>query len=451
MTNTIGSGVAWRTLESVLLAVLLAIASAVPVAIRLQTGPDQSTIESVGWHPLGSGQAFALALGAVLPAATLGGAIGGLVWARRPVLAPVVALTVAWFVGIAALPVVATGLGIPLREAVTCFLPCQAELRDGYPMGGVLAYAESLGWSAFMFYLYAVPVVLFLVAHRARRPIGWMVAWLSLHAAIHSFSIPRAAPIYVMLAVGVVLWSAWLWARDAGMRGLDQPVRRWAVALVPAALIIVTTWGAAARAWVPAVAVGIQGAPIGTATVEGFNPPDPSDWFPQIEVWRTPAGDGCFDPVVRPAGRIEVCWEAYRDNREHLPGADYYQFRLTAMLHATAPSTWVVISIEAIGDDRTRVERIWPSGVLDGPCGSTAVDGMDFLTNGEMTHDVADDLACGRTTAARADGNQRHEVIWTCVACGADQAAGRQIAIRHLVATSERNVPHWQVYAELGS
>jgi hypothetical protein len=185
--------------------------------------------------------------------------------------------------------------------------------------------------------------------------------------------------------------------------------------------------------------------------VKGFKPPDPSDWFPQLLVPRTPAGGGCFEPVIRPAGRLDVCWEAYRDNREHLPGADYYQFRLIATLHASAPSTWVAISIVPVGDERTRVENIWPSGVLDGPCRSAAVDGMDFLTNGEMTHDVANDLACGRTTGARADTRQRHWVIWTCAACGADQADGRQVAIRELVATSQGGVPSWHVSAELGS
>ncbi|MEO5884584.1 MAG: hypothetical protein ABIQ58_03610 [Candidatus Limnocylindrales bacterium] len=389
----------------------------------------------------------------MIPAAVLGGAVGGLVWLRRPVLAPVMALTVAWFVGIVALPVVATWLDIPLRAGFACFLGCTAELRDGHPVGGVTAYAESLVGIPLTIYLLIVPGALFLVARRIRQPAVWVAAWLSLHAAIHPFSIAGVAPIYVVLLAGVVLWSAWLWARDAGMPRLRGPVRRWAVAIVPVAVIIATTWGVAAIPWVPAVPVGVQGARIGTATVEGFNPPDPSDWFPQVGVWRTPAGSGCFDPVIRPAGRLDLCWEAYRDNREHLPGADYYQFRLIAMLHATASSTWVAISIVPVGDDRTRVENIWPSGVLDGPCRSAAVEGMDFLTDrviGERTHDVANDPVCGRTTAALADGRNRHWVIWTCAACGADQAEGRKIAIRELVATSEGGVPSWQVSAELG-
>jgi hypothetical protein len=436
--------------ESVLLAVLLALASAAPVAWVLQAGPSQMVIESVGWHPLGTGQALALALGAVLPAAVVGGAAGGLVWVRRPVLAPVTALAVAWFVGIVALPVVATALDIPLRVGVTCLDACTAKLRDGDPLGGVGAYGESLAAAPFAFYLLAVPAALFVVARRLRHPAIWAVVWLSLHAAINAFSVLQAGPIYALLLVGVLLWSGWLWARDARAPAFGGVVRRWAIAVGPAALVIASTWGAAATFWVPNVPQAVQGARIGTATVQGFNPPDPSDWFPQILVPRTPDGSGCFDPVVRPAGRLDVCWEAYRDNREHLPGADYYQFRLIATLHATAPSSWVAISIVPVGDERTRVSHLWPSGVLDGPCRSAAVDGMDFLTNGEMTHDVVNDLACGRTTAARADAWQRHWVIWTCAACGADQAEGRQVAIRELVATSEGGVPRWQVDAELG-
>jgi hypothetical protein len=441
-------------LESVVLAILFGLASVAPVALYLQAGPDQHVIEAVGWLPLGTGQAFALALGAVIPAAILGGAVGGLVWLRRAALAPVAALTVAWFVGIAALPVIATWFDLPLRAGVDCFVSCTVHLRDGQPGGGVTGYAESLVGLPLTIYLFIVPAVLFLVARRTRQPAVWVAAWLTLHAAIHPFSILRAAPIYAVLLVGVVLWSAWLWLRDAQAPRLRGRRRRWAVAIVPAAAIIATTWAAVAFAWVPAVPVAAQGARIGTATVEGFNPPDPNDWFPQILEWRTPAGSGCFDPVVRPAGRLDICWEAYRDNREHLPGADYYQFRLVATLQAKVPETWVDISIIPVGDERTRPEHIWPSGVLDGPCRSAAVEGMDFLTDrviGEMTDDVARDHACGRTTGARVDGRQRHRVIWTCAGCGADQPGGRQIAVRELTVTSQGNVPSWEVYAELGS
>lgn len=443
-------GALGRYLESVLLATLFALASVGPVAAVLQAGHRQSVIESVGWHPLGTGQALALALGSVLPAAILGGAAGGLVWLRRPVLAPATALTVAWFVGIVALPVAATALDIPLRVGVECVLSCTAHLRDGDPLVGFGAYGAAAVSALFAFYLLAVPVALFVVARRVRHPAVWAGVWLSLHVVVHVFSIMQAAPAYAALLVGVGLWSAWLWARDDRRPAFRGPVRRWALAVVPAAAIVAATLGLAARSWVPAVPVAVHGDRIGTATVQGFNPPDPSDWFPQLVVPRTPAGSGCFDPVSRPAGRLEMCWEAYRDNREHLPGADYYQFRLVATLHATAPSTWMAVSIVPVGDERTRVSHLWPSGVLDGSCRSTPVDGMDFLTNGAMTHDVIDDLACGRTTAARADGGQRHLVIWTCGGCGAEQRGGRRIAIRELVATSERGVPSWQVFAELG-
>lgn len=429
---------------------MLALASAVPVAWVLQSGPDQFGIEAVGWHPLGTGQAFALSLGAVVPAALLGAVIGGLVWRWRPVAAPVVALGVAWFIGIVALPVVATIVRIPLRASIVCLDACKARLSDGDLLAGIAAYGESLLAALFAFYLLAVPLVLFLIARRVRHPALWVAALLSAHAVIHVFSIAEAAPIYLLLVTGILLWTLWLWASDAGWPLFAGAARRWTIALGAGAFVIATTWGAAAASWVPTVPDGVQGQLLGTASVEGFNPPDPSDWFPQVVVPRTPAGNGCFDPVIRPAGRLEVCWEAYRDNREHLPGADYYQFRLVATLHATGPSSWVTISIAPIGGERTSVRQLWPSGVLDGPCRSAAVEGMNFLTNGDMTNDVATDFACGRTIAARADAWQRHWVVWTCAACGADQASGRQIAIRQLTGTAEGSVPSWQIHAELG-
>ena len=61
MTNVNAGGRLVRYGESVLLAVLFALASAALVAWVLQTGESQTVIESVGWHPLGTGQALALA------------------------------------------------------------------------------------------------------------------------------------------------------------------------------------------------------------------------------------------------------------------------------------------------------------------------------------------------------------------------------------------------------
>jgi hypothetical protein len=257
-------------------------------------------------------------------------------------------------------------------------------------------------------------------------------------------------PIYVVLIAGVVLWTGWLWARDAGIPAFRTIARRWTLAIPPAVVAIAVTWSSASGSWIPNVPEQVPGTLVGTAEVHGFNPPDPSDWLPQLVVPRFPNGSGCFDPIVRPAGRLVLCWEGYRDNRERLPGADYYQFRLLATLHSTTPTSWVAIDIKVPGDERTYVGHLWPSGVLDGPCRTTAVEGMNFLTDGDMTNDVAEDVACGRTTAATSDGGRRHWVIWTCAACGADQVSGRPIAIREIVGTREGTVPTWEIYAELG-
>jgi hypothetical protein len=448
MTTVDGEGSA-RQLEPVLGAVVLALASAVPVAWVLQAAPPALEIEAVGWHPLGTGQAIALAMGAVIPAAVLGGGLGGVVQRRRPVLGVVTALAVAWAVGIVALPIGATILDIPLRAGIHCFDSCVAALRDGDPLAGVEAYGESLVVSVIALPLLAIPAILFVLARVTQRPAVSVLAWLSAHAVLDAFSIVRAAPIYALLVVGVVLWSLWLGASDARTPVLQGARRRWAVLLVPAAVVIAVTSAVASLSWVPAVPVNLQPSFIGTANVQGFNPPDPGDWLQPIVVPRTPAGSGCFDSIEQPSGRLDLCWEAYRDNREQLPGADLYQFRLLATLHAATPTSWVVISIRPVGDERTRVDGAWPSGVLDGPCHATAVTGMDFLTDDHETHDEASDLACGRTTGA-VTNDGRQWAIWTCAACGAEEAAGRQVAMRQLAATTERSVPSWQVYADVG-
>src|SRR6266705_7036062 len=142
MARLITSRTVGRYLESVALAVVLALVSTVPVAWALQAGLDRLTIEMVGWHPLGTGQALVLASGSVIPASLLGGAVGGLVWTRRPTIAPVVALSVAWVVGIVALPLVAAAFEIPLRAGIACVDACRPRLSNDDPLGGIPAYGE---------------------------------------------------------------------------------------------------------------------------------------------------------------------------------------------------------------------------------------------------------------------------------------------------------------------
>jgi hypothetical protein len=451
MARLIGSRTVGRYLESVALAVVLALVSAVPVAWALQAGLDRLAIEMVGWHPLGTEQALVLAFGSVIPAGLLGGTVGGLVWTRRPTIAPVAALSVAWVVGIVALPLVAAAFDIPLQAGIVCADACRPLLSNDDPLGGIPAYGEALLASLVTFPYLAIPAALLLLARRFRRTALSMVAWLSAHAALHFWTIGGGGGlIYAVLMLGVVLWTGWSWARDVELPAFRTIIRRWTLALAPAAVAIAVTWSSASSAWIPNVPEQVPGTLVGTAEVHGFNPPDPSDWLPQLVVPRFPNGRGYFDPVVQPAGRLELCWEGYRDNRERLPGADYYQFRLLATLHSTTPTSWVAIDILVPGEERTYVGHLWPSGVLDGPCRTTAVEGMNFLTDGDMTNDVAEDVACGRTTAATSDGGRRHWVIWTCAACGADEASGRQIAIREIVGSPEGSVPTWEIYAELG-
>jgi hypothetical protein len=448
-SNAMGS--AARSLEPAALALVLAVASVVPVAWVLQAGTAELSIEMTGWHPLGTGQALVLAVGALAPAAILGGSIGGLVWRRRPAFGPLVALSIAWFVGIVALPLVASAAAIPLRAGIWCFDACQAALTDAAPLSGLSAYAQAVIASLIFWPLLLIPGALLLVARLVGSRLAWVAAWLSVHAWLNAWTfLGKQLPVYVILVAGVVLWTAWLWLRDAERMRFGTAPRRWLAAIAPALVLVTAGSVYAATTWIPGVPLERQEVTVGTAEAHGFNPPDPSDWLPQIVVPHTPEGSGCFAPIERPAGRLELCWEAYRDNREHLPGADYYQFRLVARLHSTGPRAWVSISVRVDGEERTSVRQHWPSGVLDGECRYTPVEGMNFLKNGEMTNDIAEDAACGRTTVATSDQGRLEWVIWTCAACGADQPGGRQIAIRHLVGTPEGAIPTWEVSAALG-
>ena len=58
-----GRGAAGRVFEGELLAVLLALASVVPVAWALQAAPSSTVIEEVPWHPLGTSLALELPMG----------------------------------------------------------------------------------------------------------------------------------------------------------------------------------------------------------------------------------------------------------------------------------------------------------------------------------------------------------------------------------------------------
>jgi hypothetical protein len=222
------------------------------------------------------------------------------------------------------------------------------------------------------------------------------------------------------------------------------------VAVVPAAIVNGISGSLIAAARIPSVPRSVDETQVGTAELQGFNPPDPSDWFPSIVVPRTPEGSGCFDSIVRLAGRLDLCWEGYRDNRESLPGADVYHFRLLATLHDADPMTWVSITVSPAGGERVLVSQVWPNGVVDGPCRTITVEGMNFLTDGSSTNDVVDDAVCGRTTSVRTTGWKAHHITWTCGDCGASTQNGPKIALRQLIHTDEGQVPTWAIAAEIG-
>jgi hypothetical protein len=436
--------------EPVLLAVVLGAAAVIPVAWILGEGTSRFRIEEVGWHPLGTRQVLLLALGSVLSASLVGGAAGAIAWRRRRTLAPVVAITAAWFVGIVALPVAAALFDVPLRAGVVCLDACEALLADTNPLGGVAAYGQALLGTLVVFPLLTIPIALGIAARRLRRRALWIATGVAAHAVANVSTTVEEPAIYAMLVAGVLVWTSWLWARDGRVIVHGLPTPSWGVVLLPVVVAVAVTGTVTAASWTPDVPEHVSETDVGTGELHGLNPPDPSEWFPSIVVPRTPEGSGCFDSVVRAAGRLELCWEGYRDNRETLPGADKYHFRLVATLHATGSASWVTFTIHVPGAHPAAIGHVWPSGVLDGPCRTMRVEGMNFYTDGDLTNDVVDDIACGRTTSATAQSSTSHRVVWTCSRCGADAPEGRAIAIREIVSMPEGVVPTWVVSAELG-
>ena len=201
-----------RPYAPVMLALGLALLSSPVVAGSLMLPPEERLIEDVGWVPVDWASAMLLALAAVIPAALVGGSLGGLVRSSRPVLGAFVAVWISWAIGIIVLPAAATLLGVTLRAAVMCLDACHATLRDGDPLSGANAYVSTLQ-AGMMFF---IPVffggVLATFAASAGRNnalISGVVLAVLAQGAFHLWSLMLGGwAAWLCLAVGVVIWSA---------------------------------------------------------------------------------------------------------------------------------------------------------------------------------------------------------------------------------------------------
>jgi hypothetical protein len=197
--------------------VVLAVLSILPVAWSLQSGPVDWQASLMDWRPPGWPGALLIAACASLAAAVAGGYVGGRVHAEHRVGGALVALAIAWPLGITVLPLAAATFGVHLRTGTMCIDGCTAYLSDAAPWSGPGAYAQS-----FMGLIFVVPeviAVVFLIlarlALRRAHVILGIVFVVAAYGALHMYSVlSDGATAFACLGVGVVAWSAWLQARD---------------------------------------------------------------------------------------------------------------------------------------------------------------------------------------------------------------------------------------------
>ena len=203
---------------------VLALVSVPAVAWSLQVPIEPWVLDEldpsnppVTYRRMGFDQAVLLALAAVVPAALVGGFLGGRLRRHFPVAGVVLALSLAWLTGVILLPLAANLLDVPFISGVHCISSCSIHLRDDQPLGGALAYATSLGGALFFVPIWLVPLIFFILAVRWNMgnsvvPIFFAIL---LHAGLHSTAIVGGGAIpYLCLAVGVLFWSLILRARD---------------------------------------------------------------------------------------------------------------------------------------------------------------------------------------------------------------------------------------------
>jgi hypothetical protein len=128
---------------------LLAAASIPVVTFSLLHQPQADELESLGSQPMSLPEAVVLASISVLGAALAGGFVGGLVRRRYRATGAIVALAIAWPVGIALLPAAASLLGFHLAAGIFCFDTCTPMVTSADPTSGIVAYGNSTFMTTF--------------------------------------------------------------------------------------------------------------------------------------------------------------------------------------------------------------------------------------------------------------------------------------------------------------
>jgi hypothetical protein len=216
----------------VMSAVVLAMVSAPVVAVALLLPPSAAVLEidpmtnlpRVEWQTMSPLDAGVLALAATCAAGLTGGYYGGRVVARHRLLAPFLAIAVAWPVAIVVLGIVAAVLHIPLRSPVDCAFGCDSWMGQGDALAGFAAYGRSVVFSIVLWEGVVVSLILMVIARRIGQHLFALCGVVATHAVINGWSIlvaPAATIAYACLAIGVVAWATWLRWREERLRSTD--------------------------------------------------------------------------------------------------------------------------------------------------------------------------------------------------------------------------------------
>jgi hypothetical protein len=218
---------------------------------------------------------------------------------------------------------------------------------------------------------------------------------------------------------------------------------RWAIVAVVG--LIALAGAAAASRWNPSVPDESALPFLARTVLQGDMTPDATEGVDAETLPRSPAGGECLDRIVRPAGWMDLCWNAYRDPNDGDRDKDYYRIRVYGSFAGEGGGglRWAAVRVRLVGEPLDNVLKGWPDWVFEGPCQPVEVSLGVVPTPSEEL--------CGRTEGATNTEDWSHRVTWTCVGCLIPDHAMRAIALHELVGVAPGTVPAWEIFADLGS
>ena len=219
---------------------------------------------------------------------------------------------------------------------------------------------------------------------------------------------------------------------------------RWAVAIVAVIAVVGLAGATVARGWTPSVPDSSAIPLVARTVLQGEIAPDVTDDVDPDAIALSPIGQECLDRIERPAGYLDLCWEAYKDSHDADALQDYYRLRAYGTFGGESGTgvRWAVVRAHLVGEPSNDVFEAWPDGVFDGSCKQVDVSlGPD---------PVMPETLCGRTTGATATDDWSQTFTWTCVGCLIPDHANWSVALHELVAVPAGTIPTWEIYADIG-